>query len=389
MGLDQPTGWTAGAAMSIAGPRQTEVVVEGLRQPGGILAGAGVRWLPRPQFQIGLGASYLPDDARTLLAGVSVAFLSPAPVRPSRTAEAEQVQEDATPKRGKRVFTSERPRFALEVRQRPVPGAEGGPAPHYPGNDVAVAATTEATPAASPASPAPEEPAAKEKVSAVKKEAASVEPPAVVKDAPEEKDDAGANPAKVEPPIPANTLAAENRDAGAPDALADSLLEQAKASTAMEENRDAGVTTPDALPSAAPDASPSTTPDASPSATPDAFAPPARVERLVPLPPTLKEGTGGEDQVRKAIASFQPALKECVDRALKRDPGLRGEARVELDIQSSGRVKLAAIHSKTLSGGWFEECVRRAATVWRMPRTAQGYRVEIPLKLHIANGGSP
>jgi hypothetical protein len=108
----------------------------------------------------------------------------------------------------------------------------------------------------------------------------------------------------------------------------------------------------------------------------------------VPLPPALKEGASAKDQLRDAIAGFQPALKQCVDRALKRDPGLRGEARIELDIRPDGRVKLAAVRSRTLAGGWFEECVRRATDAWRMPRTPKGYTIEIPLKIHIAEGGS-
>jgi hypothetical protein len=78
-----------------------------------------------------------------------------------------------------------------------------------------------------------------------------------------------------------------------------------------------------------------------------------------------------------------------VGRALKRDPGLRGEARIRLDVLSNGRVKLLGIHSKTLAGGWFEGCVQQATTMWRMPRTPKGYQLEIPLKLHIASGGSP
>jgi hypothetical protein len=149
-------------------------------------------------------------------------------------------------------------------------------------------------------------------------------------------------------------------------------------------------TNPDAGPARAPDATPGatsdTTPDAAPDTVPDTA--PARVERPVPLPPSLKGGAGGEDQLGKAIASFQPALKQCVDRALKRDPALRGEARIELDVLPNGRVKLASIHSDTLKG-WFEACVRGATDSWRLPRTPQGYRVEVPLKIHITNGDPP
>jgi hypothetical protein len=159
-------------------------------------------------------------------------------------------------------------------------------------------------------------------------------------------------PASIEPPAP---------PALAPDAGA-------------KEERDAGPAAPDGAPdtlAAAPDTQP------------------ARVERLVPLPPALKEGAAAEDQLGNAVASFQPALTECVNRALKRDPSLRGEALIALDIRPNGRARLARIKSKTLTGGWFEECVRRAAVEWRMPRTPQGYQVEIPVKIHIANGGSP
>jgi hypothetical protein len=500
LGFDRPSGWTAGAALSVTGPRQTEFMVEGLRQPGGLLAGAAIRWLPVPQLALGLGASYLPDDARTLLAGVTVAFLHRAPARSARATEAETAPEDAKPKTGKRVFTTERPRFPLELRQRPMPAAEGGPAPHYPGN------------AAASAEPAPQEKPAVEAKSATAEPAEAVEvikaetpddgattlpvmrgnrivqrrvidsviitlrtarsapkgserdaiKKLAIRSAAGEGDlmvwattigsdankllsavgravavkrlaaklarlrknnfgiqigpgepaarnrvmvallapDQGAAaeaarpqraggkgkpgvpsaaqplapppPAAAAPAIPVepppatkparqSQLLPEGRtDAGVPAARVEPPVKAA-------DHRDAGAATPDALPD----------------------APPARVERLVPLPPTLKEGAGGESQVRRAVASFQPALKECVDRALKRDPSLRGEGNIDLDVRSIGRVKLVAIHSKTLAGGWFEDCVRRAANAWRMPRTPEGYHVSIPLKLHIGGGGSP
>jgi hypothetical protein len=506
IGIDRPSGFTAGAALSVAGPRQTEFVVEGLRQPSGLVAGAAIRWLVRPQFLVGLGASYLPDDARTLVAGLTVAFLNPAPVKPSRATEAEQAQEETKQKKGKRAFTSERPRFALELRERPLPGAEGGPAPHYPGS--APAAETAPQETAAAAEPAPSPKVTEAAVEVVKGEKAKVEEPtgpttlpmmrgdrivqrkvidseiitlrsaratpnARERDAikklalratagegdlviwaatvgsdsnrllsavgratavtrlavklaklrknnfgiqigqgePASKDriliallapEPGATPATsrpkrteaatqagtaiaatavpvvpVEPPpiaspaveSPQTPVRSDAGDAGAvaPDAKPAQVEPPATLTKVPDENRDAGATAPDALPDARPE----------------------RVERQVPLPPTLKEGTSAKDQVGKAIASFQPALKECANRALKRDLGLRGEARIDLDILPNGRVKLEAIHSKTLAGGWFEDCVRQAAAAWRMPRTQQGYQVEIPLKLHIANGGSP
>ena len=496
LGFDRPSGWTAGAALSVMGPRQTEFIMEGLRQPGGLLAGAAIRWLPVPQLALGLGASYLPDDARTLLAGVTVAFLHPAPARPARATEAETAPEDVKPKPGKRVFTTERPRFPLELRQRPMPGAEGGPAPHYPGNAAASAEpapqekpATEAKPASAETAAAvevvkaeapadgattlpvmrgnrivqrrvidsviitlrtarsapkagerdaikklairaaagegdlmvwataigadsnnllsavgravavkrlaaklarlrrnnfgiqigPGEPAARNRVlvallapepgasaaTAVSPRAGgkgkagvpsplpplALPPPAAVAPAIPLEPPPAAKPAPETPTTPE-----VRADAGAPAARVEPPAKAA-------DHRDAGATAPDALP--------------------------PRVERLVPLPPTLKEGASGDSQVRRAVASFQPALKQCVDRALKREPSLRGEGNIDLDVRSNGRVNLVAIHSKTLAGGWFEECVRRAAGVWRMPRTPQGYQVSVPLKLHINGEGSP
>ena len=352
---DRPSGWTAGTALSTLGPRKTEFVAELLRQPAGMLVGAGVRWQPLPQLAFGAGASYLPNDGRTLLAGISVAFISPAPVKPTIATEAEKPPEEVKPKTGKRVFTRERPRFPLEVRQRPVPGEPGGPARHYPGNAAAIGGEAPAEPPVekllAPESGAAREPSKPPEADGKPKIGEGTEPP-----------DTRAPPAAgssvVVPPA-------------ALFPVAPGSIEPPTPSQAEPEQRDAGVTASDAAPSAPPDAAP------------------APVERMVPLPPTLKEGSGGEDQVGKAITSFQPALKQCVDRALKRDPALRGEASIDLDVGPNGRVKLAALHSKTLAGGWFEECVRQASDQWRMPRTARGYRVKVPLKIHVANGGSP
>ena len=359
IGIDRPSGWTAGAALSVVGPRLTEFFVEGFHQPGGLLIGAGLRWLPLQKFVVGLGATYLPDDAKTLQAGVTVAFLHPAPPKLAKVDESEQIQEEAKPKTGKRRFTSERPRFALQLRERQSPGAEGGPAPHFPGSAPAV--TTESAPA--PPSTKAEQPVGPS------------EPPATAKSTKESTTESA----------PTTEL---SPDAGVAQARPDSSAEPIH-----DDHRDAGLTPSDAVPDASPEQveqgvatgdNPDTAP---PSVPPDAA--PARVERLVPLPPTLKEGTSGNDQVRQAIASFQPAIKQCVDRALKRDTALRGEARIDFEVLPSGRVKLRVIHSKTLAGGWFEDCVRQAAAMWRMPRTPKGYELEIPIKLRIANGGSP
>jgi hypothetical protein len=89
--------------------------------------------------------------------------------------------------------------------------------------------------------------------------------------------------------------------------------------------------------------------------------------------------------LRAAIIGFYPALKTCVQVAQKSDPSLHGEARVQLDIASSGSVKLTGIRSATLAGGGFEDCVRRAAGHWTTPRMSQGYQAEIPLRILSAN----
>ena len=490
IGIDRPSGWTAGAALSVLGPRKTELVAEILRQPMGRLSGGGVRWQPIPQFAVGAGVSYLPDDARTLLAGVTVVFLSPAPVRPAVQIEAEQAQAETKPKAGKHVFSSERPRFPLEIRQRPLPGAEGGPARHYPGNAVAVSAE----PSPGPATPEPAEgkaePAPETPVKVVKQ----VLPPPQEGDltlpllrgdrivqrrvidslllsvrdarAPMSVSDreavkrlatraaagegdliiwaaaVGSSSSQVLSAVgravTVKQLAARlgrlrpaqigiqvgQGEAGASSRILVALLvpeetaapapakpEPHKAKPAAEPGPAPApavppVTPPPVPPAAAPAAAgglakpprsappdagadgkaPAPTPDAGPDLLRDTQ--PARVERPVPLPPTLKEGAAAQDQVGKAIASFQPALKECVDRALKRDPSLRGEALIKLDIKASGQAIVAGIKSKTLAGGWFEDCVRQAALQWRMPRTPEGYQVEIPVKLRIVNGDS-
>ena len=473
IGIDRPSGWTAGAGFSVQGPRRTEFVADFLRQPTGRLGGVGVRWQPWSQLGLAASGSYLPDDARTWLLGVTVAFLSPAPVKPTVTEETEKPPEEAKPKPGKQVFTSDRPRFPLAIRQRPLPGGEGGPAPHYPGNASALPGAPEAQAGPRPRPAAAPAPAVKQAAPPpmltdltlpvmradriVQRKAiaaviisllsARVQPTAQEREviarlaaraAAGEGDlvvwatTMGANadqliaavgravaiqrlaaksahlpPAQIGIQVGPGEAAARNRLVVAllmPEAVAAPTQPVEPAATAPPPVAPTPVTptapiAPEALaappdasapaPAEKPDAAPASLPDAQPAAAPDAAAdlPPARVERPVLLPPTLKAGAGGEDQLGRAIASFQPALKECVDRALKRDPRLRGEAQIVLDIQPSGRVKVAKLESKTLASGWFADCVRRAAEQWRMPRTTEGYRVQIPLKIHVANGG--
>ena len=132
IGLAQGSGFAAGAALSVVGPRQTDLVLEAVRQPAGRLIGVAVRWQPRPALAVGLLASYLPDDARTLSAGLTLALLHPAPVAASHEAAPEPEVAETRPAPEPRPFTDERPRFPLRLRERPPPGEEGGPAPHYP-----------------------------------------------------------------------------------------------------------------------------------------------------------------------------------------------------------------------------------------------------------------
>jgi hypothetical protein len=495
VGVDKPSGFTAGLALSVLGPRHTDFMGELLRQPMGPLVGLGVRWQPLPQFALAVGASYLPEDAKTWLAGVSIAFLNPPLARPSPATLGDKPPEEATARTRKRVFRTERPYFPLELRMRPLPGEAGGPARHYPGGGTVLAPPPPEAPPTSPETSSP--PAAKiptgplilpvtrgdlivqrpvlaslvivppksrvplpsSERKAIKQlalRAAKGEGDLVVVAPPSDpklkKPTAligravgvkrlaakfahlrasrvaiEVGPPEIAPPgkimllllAPEKAAAAPAAGTGAAGAVEPPPASGAAAALAPP------AVTPERSESAADAGTPAAHPDggvAGATASPDAGGPadarpladtrdgeakgpdaggadlgaplvpdatPARVERPVPLPPTLKEGAAAQDQVGKTIASFQPALQECVNRALKRDPGLRGEARITLDVQSNGRVKLVRIQSKSLSGGFFEDCARRAAEAWRMPRTPQGYRVEVPLKIHIANGGPP
>ena len=315
VGGDQPSGWTAGSALSILGPRETELVIEVLRTPAGRMTGAALRWQPRPQFAFGLGASYLPDDAGTFTWGITVAFITPAPPRLDKTLEGAKGDEAATQAKtrsGKPVFADERPRFRLKLRPRPLPGEGGGPARHYPGSAPEASAPEQAP---APANPPPNPP----------------NPP---------------NPAAPSP---------ERPDASA----------------------DAGNITAPVAPS-----------PPRPASEPDAGLPASVIQAPAPPPPpVLGQGGHAEIQIRHAIAAFQPALKQCVERGLKHDPSLHGTGQLALDIASDGRVKHVRLDSSTLAGGWFESCLRASAERWRMPRTPKGYSVDIPLRIVVAKEG--
>lgn len=130
---------------------------------------------------------------------------------------------------------------------------------------------------------------------------------------------------------------------------------------------------------AATSANPSASPAPNPVVTVE--KPPVTTVAASPSPPPAASKPAAEDPLRAAIAAFQPALRSCVQTALKQDPSLHGEARVLLDITSDGHAKLAGIRSATLAGGGFEACVRQAAEHWTAPRMQVGHQVEIPLKI--------
>lgn len=98
--------------------------------------------------------------------------------------------------------------------------------------------------------------------------------------------------------------------------------------------------------------------------------------------PQVKRGATPKDtgalsdaQKRKAVGVFnqnQSALQKCYERALKRDPEMRGKVVLAVRIGSSGEPRSVSARSSAINDKAALDCMEREARGWLFPRPSGG-----------------
>jgi hypothetical protein len=108
-----------------------------------------------------------------------------------------------------------------------------------------------------------------------------------------------------------------------------------------------------------------------------------------PPSPRLPADRPAEEQLREAIVSHSADMKRCVERQLKRDPALRAEGTLILDVDQRGRVASSALKGTALEGTDLEGCLHALAARWRFPSAAHSYAIEAPIAVSGVEGSGP
>jgi outer membrane biosynthesis protein TonB len=109
---------------------------------------------------------------------------------------------------------------------------------------------------------------------------------------------------------------------------------------------------------------------------------PARAERPAAADAAVPEAdrtTVDADDLRSFMASRAGLLKACYERALRREPSLRGRLSLRFTILSDGAVDDVAVTRNELGAG-VARCVTSTVRGWRVPfRPAWPVTVEYPV----------
>ncbi len=99
--------------------------------------------------------------------------------------------------------------------------------------------------------------------------------------------------------------------------------------------------------------------------------------------PRIQEAETGQivdqRQVRAVLSQNQGAMKNCYERALRRDPNLRGRVVLNLLIGTSGAVNEAKVRGETLNDTMVSECMEQLARALVFPKPEGGaVRMNVP-----------
>ncbi len=86
-------------------------------------------------------------------------------------------------------------------------------------------------------------------------------------------------------------------------------------------------------------------------------------------------------QINRVMKRNMSAIKSCYERALKRDPSLKGKLLIEFEILENGRTSMVEFGGSLRSSD-VESCIKKRAKYWRFPKPDGGsVFVSIPVVL--------
>ncbi len=90
---------------------------------------------------------------------------------------------------------------------------------------------------------------------------------------------------------------------------------------------------------------------------------------LLAAPPTRVGAARAleRDGIHRVMTNQVMEIRDCYERALARDPAVRGRIIVAFDIARSGEVTSACVATSASQRRWLEACMVRAVESWRFP----------------------
>jgi hypothetical protein len=87
--------------------------------------------------------------------------------------------------------------------------------------------------------------------------------------------------------------------------------------------------------------------------------------------PTV-EGDLSADVIKSEMNKRLRSLKDCYDRALKRNPSLKGKIVLSFEIQESGRISSLNLEDDSVGSAEVKSCIAERARSWRFPQPSGG-----------------
>jgi hypothetical protein len=99
------------------------------------------------------------------------------------------------------------------------------------------------------------------------------------------------------------------------------------------------------------------------------------------------EGQLTEAEITNVMRRQVKALRDCYERALKRDHGLAGKLVVKFEVEASGRTDSITFEDDSLHSDDVKSCIARRAKTWHFPKPEGGGSVFVAYPLVFAKSG--
>lgn len=94
--------------------------------------------------------------------------------------------------------------------------------------------------------------------------------------------------------------------------------------------------------------------------------------RMKKKPDSMIGGVLDASKVAKVVSRRRGSIKQCYEKELKRDPGIKGKVKLQFTILTSGRVGSAKVIANSTKSNSLAKCIENQAKRWRFPKPSGG-----------------